>query len=137
MTDGSPLRVTFEDRRLSEIQAWRALDGWEEAVLRRHLEVDFDGVDDLRARTSWPRVRTTDECGCLEFERSAADLEPHRVVTDGYGPEHPDGTPFQTMLTLTASGELLWLEFHRYGGDGAHRPHPESVTVFPFGERPG
>ncbi len=103
MTESRRVRITFEDRRLSEIQPWRLLDEWEEAVLRRHLEVDFEPAEELRAVGTWPRVRTMDECGCLEFE-GASDARPVRIVAEGYGPEHPDGMPFQTMLSLTASG---------------------------------
>jgi hypothetical protein len=130
MSEPPELRIEFEDRRLDEVQPWRQMDAWEESVLRRHLEVDFEGAEALRSEGAWPRVRAMDECGCLEFEREDSPKdEPHRIVTDGYGPDHPDGHPFQTMLTVSARNELLWLEFHRFGGAASHRPGPSSLKL--------
>jgi hypothetical protein len=134
MVDERENEVAFEDRRLAGVQPWREMDEWEESVFLRHLEVDFEGVERLRTLSGRPRVRTMDECGCLEFERSSGEAEPHRIVTDGYGPEHPDGSPFQTMLTLTGDGQLLWLEFHRFGGPATHLPDPGSLQLIRFGE---
>ena len=127
------LRVTFEDRALDALPPWRELDPWEEAVLRRHLAVDFDVADRIRSLTHWPRVREMDECGCLEFELAGEPVTSYRIVTDGYGPNQTDGSPFQTMLSLTGDGRLLWLEFHRFGGDASFRPDPSALRLFRFG----
>ena len=133
MSDLPDSHITFEDRPLDHTPPWRAPDDWEEGVLRRHLEVDFEGVETLRSRREWPRVREMDECGCLEFETIRDSPERHRIVTDGYWPEAPGGGPIQSMLSLSEDGELLWLEFHRFGGRAAHRPDVDSLTLFKFG----
>lgn len=133
MTQRRRLRITFEDRPLDHIPLWRGLDAWEEAVLRRHLEVEFEGAETLRSRQEWPRVREMDECGCLEFEHDSETAEPHRIVTEGYWPDAPDSGPLQSMLSLTDDGHLLWLELIRFGGSDSYRPGPDSLQVFQFG----
>ena len=122
--------IVFEDRRLDAEQPWRRIDEWEQSILERHLAVAFEGVKSLRSLPEWPRVRTLDECGCLEFEGHGDDST--YIVVEGFGPAHPTGEPFETLLSLDSKGRLFYLEFIRYGGPGDFRPSADLLSVAPF-----
>lgn len=108
---------------------FREMTDYEHSVLARLLSVDFVGAEVLRELASAARVRTMDECGCLEFApRADGSKDGRRIVAYGRGPKDIDGIPVEITLTLRGD-DLLWLEFHRFSGRNDYWPQPDEWEV--------
>lgn len=119
---------------MSEDGGWRLLGEYERSVLGRLLEVPFPERDAIRGQVADLRVRTMDECGCIEFAQGQRERGEPRVVAEGSGPRDAEGTP--VIVTLTLRGERpLWLEFHRFGGANDFRPPGRRVRSGGIGNR--
>lgn len=119
--------VTFESggEPYPEGEQWRPITPYEASILGALLYV-LGGDGPIIA----PKVRTMDECGCIEFQ--PGDNLPGEPVVLAEA-SIPESHPLHPLdITLTGQGvRALWLEFHHYGFDRSRRPDPTDLIVVP------
>jgi hypothetical protein len=100
------------------------------ALVRRLLEPQFTGRDELRQQLSGALVRTLDEEGSLEFQIASGPLADADSVVMNGAYNDVDGVPVELLLHVHA-GKLA--EFEIYKADGSairRRPDPGELELF-------